>query len=364
MYRKSWRSLNGWWEFDFYDDNFVYSHREKIFSELNQRILVPFTYQSSLSGIGTNDIHTHVVYRRKVRLTDQERNHRLLLHFGAVDFFAEVWVDDAVVGSHKGGYTPFYFDITPYAAEKKEITVSLIVEDKPGAEQPRGKQSIGAPFECWYSAVTGIWQSVWLEFLPDLHIETFSVQTDATNGTAFFHLRLSKPVEHCRVDTEVTYKGNSVLSLTSAARYPATELNMTIPDVRRWSPEEPNIYEVSFSLMAGEEVIDRVETYIAFREVGLSSDGLYINQQRYFQKLILMQGFWVDGGYTAPEAESFERDIQLAKEMGFNGSSSKPPASSTPPTGLVFWYGARLLLFTAFPKKPGRFFVRSSRTLY
>ncbi len=319
MYRKSWRSLNGLWEFDFYDDYFVRAPVEKIADTLNHTIQVPFSYQSPMSGIGTGDIHARVIYRRTIKLTDKERESRIILHFGAVDFNAHVWIDTTVVGSHKGGYTPFSFDITAFAKEKQEFVLSLIVEDAPTPDQPRGKQAQGTPFDCWYTAVTGIWQSVWLEFLPSIHFTSFSAVQNAKSGSVNYKLHISGPDKNCRVEAEVQFNGKSVAHRVSECCYPCTEVNLTLPEFKKWSPEEPNLYNVYFSLVRNETVIDEIETYCSFREVGIESDGLYINNKRYFQKLILMQGFWKEGGYTAPHTDSFERDIKCAKEMGFNG---------------------------------------------
>ncbi|MCF7915615.1 MAG: hypothetical protein K9L66_10655 [Spirochaetaceae bacterium] len=319
MYRKSWRSLNGWWDFDFYDDYFVLSSTEKIAANLGYTIQVPFTYQTTISGIGTAGIHERVIYRRKIKVTDEERENRVILHFGAVDFSAQVWIDNSVIGSHKGGYTPFSFDITAFTKEKQEIVLSLIVEDKPTPAQPRGKQAQGTPFDCWYTAVTGIWQSVWLEFLPDIYFSSFSAVQNAKNGSVHYSLNISAPAKSCRIETEVQLNGELVASMSSECSYPCTEVNLTIPEFIKWSPEDPNLYNVYFSLVRNETVIDKIETYFSFREVGLESDGLYINNEKYFQKLILMQGFWQESGYTAPHTDSFESDIKRAKEMGFNG---------------------------------------------
>ncbi|MDZ7794705.1 MAG: hypothetical protein U5P10_13765 [Spirochaetia bacterium] len=191
MYRKTWRSLNGSWEFDFYDDAFVLSPREKLAESFSHTIQVPFTYQTRLSGIETADIHERVVYRKKIHLTEAEREARVLLHFAAVDFIAEVWIDEVRVGSHTGGYTPFYFDISSFFEDGQTVSLALIVEDKPSPEQPRGKQAIAAPFACWYTAVTGIWQSVWLEFLPEVSIAGLTAEQYADSGTAAFRLQIS-----------------------------------------------------------------------------------------------------------------------------------------------------------------------------
>ena len=319
MYRQSWRSLNGPWEFDFYDDAFVLAHKEKLAETLGRTIQVPFSYQTRLSGIDDKDIHERLVYRKKIQLTDAERDHRVRLHFAAVDFFAEVWIDDVCVGSHTGGYTPFYFDIDRFFEDRHAITLSLIVEDKPSAEQPRGKQAVATPFACWYTAVSGIWQSVWLEFLPDVYIAELSGEQHAGSGTADFRVQISGPAKECQITAEVLFDGQCVASSEVECAYPSTEIHFDIPTIRRWSPENPNLYEVKFSLMQANVLIDQVETYLSFRTIDMRSDGLYLNGERYFQKLVLMQGYWMESGYSPPGRDSFDRDILMAKEMGFNG---------------------------------------------
>jgi len=319
MYRKTWRSLNGSWEFDFYDDAFVLSYREKLTESFSHTIQVPFTYQTRLSGIEDKDIHERVVYRKKIHLTEAEREMRVLLHFAAIDYIAEVCIDDVRVGSHTGGYTPFNFDISSFFKDKQTVTLSLIVEDKPSPEQPRGKQAIASPFACWYTAVTGIWQSVWLEFLPEIYIAGLSGEQHAESGSADFHVRIAEPAKECRLAAEVRFAGQSVASDACDCSYPSTAMHFDLPDIRKWSPEKPNLYEVHFSLMQNDVVLDHVETYLSFREIDVRTDGLYINRKKYFQKLILMQGIWEDSGYTAPNVDSMEEDIQRAQEMGFNG---------------------------------------------
>ncbi len=319
MYRKSWRSLNGTWEFDYYDDAFVFSPQEKLAQPLHRRIQVPFTYQTRLSGIDNKEIHERVIYRKRILLDENEREHRVQLHFAAVDFFTEVWINDTRIGSHTGGYTPFSFDISRFFSDSPEAVLSLIVEDKPSSDQPRGKQAVTAPFACWYTAVSGIWQSVWLEILPDVYIAGISGDSYAESGTAEFRVRLSAPDKECRLSAEVRFEGECVATGRSECTYPSTAMHFDIPAVKAWSPETPNLYEVYFVLMRGETVVDQVETYLSFRSIEVRSDGLYLNQKRYFQKLVLMQGIWPEGGYTAPEADSFDRDIRMAKQMGFNG---------------------------------------------
>ena len=319
MYRKTWRSLNGTWGFDFYDDAFVLAHKEKLSEPLSRSIRVPFTYQTRLSGIDSQEIHERMLYRRKIELSDAERDGRVRLHFAAVDFMTEVLIDGECVGSHTGGYTPFSYDISHFFRNTSEVTLSLVVEDKPSPDQPRGKQAVAAPFACWYTAVSGVWQSVWLEFLPEMHIAALDGQQNAEAGSADFRVQLSGPCNQFHLAAEVWFDGKQVAARTCDCAYPSTEVHFDIPDAKQWSPENPNMYEVQFFLMRGEVVLDQVETYLSFRKIDVRKDGLYINQDKYFQRLVLMQGFWQESGYTAPTAESFEQDILQAKEMGFNG---------------------------------------------
>ncbi len=319
-YRKTWRSLSGTWEFDFYDEEFLLTLKEKLDQGLGRKITVPFSYQAAASGIGIQDSHPKVLYRRKIRFSGEEQAKLKVLHFNAVDYRAEVWADGIYLGCHEGGYAPFSFNITEAAANKPEVTLVVLAEDPPSLEQPRGKQAADTPFACWYTPTTGIWQPVWLEFLPPCHLTSYTLHTNPQEGRADYTLALSQPLEKAEIHTELFFQGHRILSRKTRARFPATPISLDIPHPKLWEPEAPNLYEVRFSLLEESDAIDQTETYFAFRDLEIRDNGLYLNGSPYYQKLVLFQGYWEEGGYTAPDSEAFEKDILQAKEMGFNGA--------------------------------------------
>ncbi len=319
-YRNTWRTLNGTWEFDFYDDEFLLTLGEKLDQGLGRKITVPFSYQAPASGIGVQDCHPKVIYRRKIRFSGEEQEKLKVLHFNAVDYRAQVWADDIYLGCHEGGYAPFSFDITEAAANKPEVTLVVLAEDPPSLEQPRGKQAADSPFACWYTPTTGFWRPVWLEFLPPRHLASYTLETSPLEGRARCDVVLSRPIDQAEIQTEVFLAGEPILTQRSRARFPSTPIPLEIPNPQLWGPETPNLYEVRFTLTDKAGPIDQTETYLALRDLEMGKDGLSLNGSPLYQKLVLFQGYWEDGGYTAPDSKAFERDILQAKEMGFNGA--------------------------------------------
>lgn len=338
-YRPRSRSLNGPWEFAVDDEAAIRPRREPGRSrpnapEFRATITVPYCPQSELSGVEYTGHHPVLWYRRAFTLSDEEASGRVFLHFGAVDFACEVWVNGAYLGSHRGGYTPFRFEIT-HVADRGENRVLLRVEDHLDKSQPRGKQSWQAPFVCWYGECSGIWQSVWLEFAPNQGIDhvrmtattlptphgssphTPPTYTGGTTGRVRFELRPFSP-RPASVEVNVLRNEHVVASAEHAATYPLTMFDIDVPDVDLWSVESPALYDVEVVLRCDNEV-DRIFTYVGFRSIGIDDGYVTINGRKIYQRLVLNQGFWAGGYYTAPTDDDYRRDIEIAQQMGFNG---------------------------------------------
>lgn len=323
--RPRWRSLNGPWEFAVDDETAIRpsrrpGDRSPGAPDTYQPITVPFCPQSRLSGVGLAGHHPVLWYRRDIAISPDERTGRIILRFGAVDFAAEVWINGSFVGGHQGGYTPFSVDITRLV-DTGSNRIELRVEDRLDREQPRGKQSWQAPFVCWYGECSGIWQPVWLEFLPRQGIADLSVEATLRPGTASGHLRVRvspfSPGDG-EVTVAVTHRGTPVAQARQTVAYPSTDVDLTIDPVEPWSPDHPALYDLEVTL-AQDGARDRVDSYAGFRTVGLRDGMLTINGAPVYQRLVLIQGIWSDGYYTAPTDEDFRRDIELAQAMGFNG---------------------------------------------
>ena len=323
--RRNWICLNGTWEFEF-DYNAVLTNKEGLHKKYTEQIQVPFCYQSQLSGI-KKDKECHVVwYRRKFTL-EKDNSQRVLVKFGAVDYLATVWVNDNLVGCHEGGHSSFMFDITEAVLEG-ENTIVVKVEDYQEADKPRGKQSwTGKRFGCWYTPTTGIWQSVWLEFVPKVYLKRIKITPDLENHNALCELCISdRATTECRVHAYMKIEEQQydfgIQTVYCCNGYGKSIIAFPDFDLRRdliyWSPEHPNLINVDVEVI-GLDGKDQVSTYFGMRSIKREKNQILLNQEVYFQRLVLDQGYWEESLLTPPSEEAIIKDLQLIKEMGFNG---------------------------------------------
>ena len=318
FYRPQWLNLNGTWEFEFHGTYPLDPLNIELSQSWSKEITVPFPYQSPLSGIGYKGIQPCVWYRRSFDIPKEWEGKRTLLHFGAVDYLASVWLNGTFIGQHRGGHVPFSFDITRYTREQDNTLIVKVI-DKLDLDQPRGKQSWADPVACWYTQTTGIWQTVWLEAVSDHYIESARIVPDLDDGSVNIIARPNMPSQGFEISVEATFEGILMGTATRKAAYPATSLRIELDDVLPWNPETPNLYDLKITLTEGKTVVDTVETYLGMRKISLSEGSLLLNDKPYYQRLVLDQGFWPDGLYTPPTDEALKIDIELAKKMGFNG---------------------------------------------
>lgn len=326
LVRPGWDDLCGRWSFAYDDSDSGRAERwwadDRAF---DREIVVPFPPESAASEIHDPGFHPVVWYRRTIapRLTD---GRRLILHFGAVDHRADVWVGGTYVGGHEGGHTPFSFDITEAVGDAVETAVVVRAEDRPtDVTQPRGKQDWRPePHAIWYHRTTGIWQPVWLERVAPLHIVEVAWTPDLRAGTVTMELALSRhPMSP--VDVTVSMRlGDEVLAQTSVrvadqtARHtvhlPAAANGQDL-DRLTWSPERPTLIDVEVQVAGG----DRVESYVGLRSVGCADGRFLLNGVPYYLRLVLEQGYWPQSHLAAPDAGALRREVELIKELGFNG---------------------------------------------
>jgi beta-galactosidase/beta-glucuronidase len=299
--RQDWASLNGRWQFAFDEPNF------------DRSIIVPFAYQAELSGIGERTLHDTVWYRRRFTRPAADR---LLLHFGAVDYEATVWINDFEVARHSGGHTPFSVDIsTVVRFGDNELVVRA---DDPATDRslPRGKQYWGdKPEGIFYTATTGIWQTVWLEPLPPRHVTSLRLWPTLDEGALEFDVGTSDPQAH--LEFRVTRPGRPVGAFAGGGG----RGRLALAEVDAWSPENPVLYDLTVRLVDdGGRELDRVESYFGMRTVGTRDGRFLLNGEPYIQRLVLDQGYYPGGWYTAASDADLRRDIELAKAFGFNGA--------------------------------------------
>lgn len=314
--RKNWLNLNGEWQFEFDFGSSNPGNYQKPDVTLSKAINVPFCPESELSGIGYKDFMHTVWYKKKVTLTEEQLSGRVLLYFGAADYHTTVWVNDREVGKHDGGYVTFSFDITKYAMSgENDITVRCDDETRSG-RQPRGKQSPHTgSFGCEYTRTTGIWQTVWLEFVPTVYLKRVKVDTDFRTGTILFASETAGgDPAMLTLSATVSYKGEKVAEICVPAAT-TNQFSVTVPDAKLWDVACPELYDVVYRL--GE---DEVASYVGIRGVELKNNAIYLNGRPVYQRLVLDQGFYPDGIYTAPDDETLKKDIVLSMEAGFNGA--------------------------------------------
>jgi len=310
--RSEWMNLNGQWQFEI--DNGRSGEARGLSKEgaaLNSTILVPFCPESRLSGIANTDFMYGVWYKRTVTL--EEVTGKVLLHFGAVDYRCKAFVNGIPVGEHKGGYVSFTFDITA-AVRPGENEITVYAEDDTRDRLiPSGKQSVQYhSYGCSYTRTTGIWQTVWLEFVPEAYIRKVKYFPNITDGSVTVEATLEGQADF---SCEISFGGEPMGSY--AASNAAGVLHFTIPLAQQhlWDVGKGNLYDVSFAFGA-----DRVDSYFGLREVRLDGCKFLINGKSVFQRLVLDQGFNPEGIYTAPTDEQLWKDITLSMDVGFNGA--------------------------------------------
>ena len=327
MVRGEWKSLNGLWDYA------VTANSACCPSAMDGSILVPFPIESSLSGVGRSVKADEILWYRTSFQTPKEwKGKRTLLHFGSVDWKAEVYVNDILVGEHTGCFTEFSYDITPYLNAKG--SQSLVVKvtdatDKPGTFQPRGKQ-VSKPKGIWYTQVTGIWQSVWMEAVPETRINSYRAEAQLSSSTLTVHTDLKNAAEGDIVVAELLdgkegygTESPSTKVIATAKAAVGCPVRISVKDVKTWSPDSPYLYGLRISIVRGGQVLDKVEGYAAMREISVIKDKfnhkrMALNGAPLFQYGPLDQGWWPDGLYTAPTDEALRYDIVKTKDLGFN----------------------------------------------
>jgi beta-galactosidase/beta-glucuronidase len=326
LVRDEWTSLNGEWEFAF--DNALRFSGPEDDIEWDHRILVPFAPEAAASGLGDQDFHPCVWYRLGFDVA--RRGERTLLHFGAVDYAARVWLNGVMVAEHEGGHTPFSADITDALIDGAPQVLVVRAEDDPAdLTKPRGKQDwLREPHSIWYPRTTGIWQTVWLEPVGATYIKTLR-WTPIFDGFEIGCEVLAAGKQTCGLSVEVRLRIGDKLLADDVYMLVGQEANRKIAlsdpgidDSRNellWSPERPILIDAELILRDGERVLDTVRSYTALRSVSINRDRFMLNGRPYQLRLVLDQGYWSESLMTAPSDAALRRDVELAKAMGFNG---------------------------------------------
>jgi len=319
--REDWLCLNGKWQFEV--DNSK-SGKEREFykrESLNGEILVPFCPESELSGIGNKDFMNCVWYRRNVDIPEQYIGKTTILHFGAVDYHSVIYVNGEMVGEHKGGYTSFSFDITKYLKENGNYITVCAYDDVRSQNQPAGKQSSEYhSHRCFYTRTTGIWQTVWLEFVNDVYVKKVKTSTNIDSPSVSFDVELNEYEKGLSISAQVFWEGNCVGEIESGISGKVTHISTELSEKHLWSVGEGNLYDVKFYLKRNGEVVDKADSYFGLRNVTLCGRSFKINGETVFGRWVLDQGFYPRGIYTAADEEELKADIIYSMQLGFNGA--------------------------------------------
>ncbi|MEH7504160.1 sugar-binding domain-containing protein [Neobacillus drentensis] len=332
--RKEWLNLNGEWDFTFDDQNV--GLKEKWFQKdhpFDQKINVPFAYQSELSGIQDSSFHDHVWYRREFTVPHDWNDQRVLLHFGAVDYRAWIYVNGQYAGFHEGGHVSFSLDITDQLTWGTETVVVRVEDPSTDETIPRGKQIWEEKSKAiWYTRTTGIWQTVWLEPVRPTSISKLRLTPDIDRGDIIVEFDILGNFLDKKADIEVSFKGEKIAkdSIEVFESYNKRSINLYNRKIFRtafhntgwnWSPENPHLFDIKITLKddANQVTFDEVDSYFGMRKIHRENGMVYLNNKPYYQKLVLDQGYWPEGLLTAPSDDDLKKDIELALEMGFNG---------------------------------------------
>ena len=326
--RENWLNLNGEWLFAFDEDEIGLGQAwYEPGYVLPEKITVPFCHQSKLSGLNDKRLCLVVWYKRFFELSDAMRACRVFLRFGAVDYRCQVYVNGERAGEHVGGYTPFGFDITNLLKEGgNELCVR--VEDAPDCTQPRGKQYWREGWMgCWYTPVTGIWQTVYLEAVGERFFTDAHITPDVDAGTAAFQLTLDAlPGKPLSAEIEISHEGGLVRYIKTGVTQRLTGVSVSMVEGNHlegfhlWSPEHPHLYDVRIRLLDGECVLDEFTTYFGMRKVEVKDGWVLLNNQPLYQRLVLDQGYWPESLITPPSDEAIKADIEWTKKFGYNGA--------------------------------------------
>ena len=321
LVREDFINLNGKWEFEIDNAMVGFAKKYQNRPSLNGEIIVPFCPESKLSGIGNVDYMNCVWYRRRLDIPAEWKGKSVLVHFGAVDYFARVWVNGKFVGEHRGGYTPFSVDVTSALQAEDNYIVLCAEDDTKGGHQPVGKQSQWYySAGCSYTRTTGIWQTVFMEAVDRYYVTNIKTVTDIETVSAELTVSLNKYAVGCRVTAEAYFNGVPMGIGSTVVNAMNCVINLPLMEKHLWGVGEGNLYDLKLTVEKDGVIYDTVSSYFGLRSVALTERKFLLNGKSVFGRWVLDQGFYPDGIYTAPTDEDLKNDIVRSMELGFNGA--------------------------------------------
>ena len=348
FFRKNWMNLNGKWTCEFSKNIKGFSKSKLNKKSFAKKINVPFCPESKLSGIGHTDFIQEMYYQKTFKIPETWKNKKILLHFGGVDYESTIYINKKKVGFNQGGSTPFSLDISSFLIKNSENDLKLYVIDKRCAGspepkfdykgrgvfrsqddikkwvlnknrfQPRGKQStFRHSYGCYYTRTTGIWQTVWLEAVNYKNIKNINIQANVKSSSFIFIPEYSSNFSG-NLKVDIFFKNKLIKSSLISTK--TKKFAIKIPKVKLWSIGKPNLYNFTFTLIDKNKTIDKVESYGGMRSIEVKKNKIYLNGKKLYQRLVLDQGFYPNGIWTAPSDKDLKNDIILSMKAGFNGA--------------------------------------------
>ncbi|MBQ8559543.1 MAG: beta galactosidase jelly roll domain-containing protein [Tyzzerella sp.] len=331
--RNQWENLNGTWDFGFDDQNV--GETEKWYENFkgDLAIQVPFTFETKLSGIQDESRHDNIWYHKTIQVDAAKlEDHNYIIHFEGSDFVTKLWVNGQYAGSHRGGYSRFSFDITNLVKDgENELTVK--VEDSFDLQQPRGKQRwMDEVYLCWYIPTTGIWKTVWTEYVPKISLSSVKMTPNISDFTLELEYNAIAPESRLNgdllVEAAISYEGKLVSRTFTAltSNHVCAKVDVAMKSTMTyknpgflWTPSTPYLYDIEFRLLDGQTVLDEIGSYFAMREIRIDGSKVLLNEKPLYQRLILDQGYWKDSHLTPPSEEALIEDIDKIHALGYNG---------------------------------------------
>ena len=325
--RENWLNLNGEWNFIFDDEN--NGEEQKYYNNFpeSQKIQVPFTYETKMSGINDETIHENIWYQKNINISTNSKIENTILHFEGSDFITKIWINGNYIGMNVGGYHRFSFDITNYLVEG-ENNFTIKVEDSLSKSQPRGKQRYKREsWKCWYIQTTGIWKTIWLENVPKNYIISSknTPNFDDKNIEIELLTNISNSTNKFEIETEISFNNEIINNIKLPLENNIFKYSIDIckenknHEIMYWSPEHPYLYDITYKLYCDGNLIDEVYSYFGVRKISIEKNKIYLNNKKLYLKMILDQGYWAASHLTPPNEESIIKDIELVKKYGFNG---------------------------------------------
>ncbi len=322
--REDWENLNGKWNFAFDDNNEGESKKYYMNFPVKNTINVPFTYETNLSGINDESIHYTVWYNKKINIGENKLKEKIILHFEGSDYITKVWVNGNYIGVNEGGYSRFSFEIEKFIKEgENDITVK--VQDSLSKEQPRGKQRYKKEsWKCWYIQTTGIWKTVWLEYVPMNYIKRVKITPDLDTKKIKLEYDTNISEEELKnnefiIETEISFKGK-ILNKTETileSSYDNNEIQINV--IKEWSTKMPNLYDITYKLYCNGKIVDIVYSYFGLRKISIKNGKIFLNNEELYLKLILDQGYWKESHLTPISEDAIIKDIDIVLKYGYNG---------------------------------------------